>query len=152
MKILFAISSIHTCFSGLSVGFCTNEGCVLQTWLGKKLRLSFNWMTQGRRSRSGRSSGHQTNIHPTNSCKNAVWALLGCSIVVPKVARRDLGWQLSQDFCWGWRKAHFVAWRKPPSKRTFWETTLTIDCAWMRVPLRWRRQQRTHTVMPHSKV
>ena len=31
-----------------------------------------------------------------------------------------------QDFCWGWRKAHFVARRKSPSKRKFWETTLTI--------------------------
>ena len=32
-----------------------------------------------------------------------------------------------QDFCWGWRKKHFVAWRKFPSKRKFWGTTLICN-------------------------
>ena len=33
-----------------------------------------------------------------------------------------------------------------------WETTLTIDRAGIRMPLRRQRQQRTHTVMPHSEA
>ena len=83
----------------------------------------------GRRSRSGRSGCRRTNIRPTNPRKNAVWGLVG-SIVALKVATLEGTSDDSchpPDFCWGWRKAHFVAWRKSPSKRKFWETTLTID-------------------------
>ena len=56
---------------------------------------------------------------------------MGCSIVALKVATLKGTSDDNchpQDFCWGWRK-HFVASRKSPSKRKFWETALTIDRA-----------------------
>ena len=74
------------------------------------------------RSRSGRSGGRRTNIRPTNPCKNAVRALVGCSIVALKVAMLEETSDDSchpQDFCWGWRKADFVARRKSLSKSKF---------------------------------
>ena len=70
---------------------------------------------QGRRSRSGRSSGRWINIRPTNPCKNAVWTLVNCSIVALKVAMLEGTADDSchpQDFCWSWRKAHFCHLKK----------------------------------------
>ena len=62
---------------------------------------------------------------------------MGCSIVALKVATLEGTSDDNchpQDFCCGWRK-HFVASRKSPSKRKFWETALTIDHARVRMPL-----------------
>ena len=86
------------------------------------LQTSNTWKVQGRRSRSGRSGGHRTNIRPTNPRKNAIQALAGCSIVALKVAMLEGTSDDScrpQDFCWAWRKADFVVRRKSPSKSKF---------------------------------
>ena len=89
---------------------------------------------QGRRSRFGRSGGRRTNIRPTNPRKNAVWASAGCSIVPLK-----LGWQLSSTRVLLGLEESTLYRRKSPSKRKFWETTLTIDRARICVPLQRRR-------------
>ena len=58
-----------------------------QKWLPQRIGNTSKLFYQGRRSRSGRSSGRRTNIRPSNPRKNAIWALVGCSIVTLKGPR-----------------------------------------------------------------
>ena len=81
--------------------------CGLWGWPNLTMQRYVDWLSQGRRSRSGRSGGRRTNIRPTNPRKNAV-------------CRYELRWVVQlfrsnsddschpQEFCWGWRKAHFI--------------------------------------------